>query len=218
MKKVADAVLHLLEHDEIALESLRKGFLNFSAYAENVQESIEKLTYKTVKKGTVVVALSRIAKKDLKSKQSPRIQISHLSTRSPITSLTYQKTSDTERRVSTLNPYLVSPADLFGIIEGESEIVIVAAEKVVDLIKDHIGVIPKKESSNLVAITMQFANNLDLTSDNLASLLSLMSIHKVSVVNILPTLKEASFLIDSNKTQEAISALNLYSINKKKGK
>src|SRR5258708_1164404 len=131
MKKVADAVLQLLEADEIALESLRRGVLNFSAYAENVQESVEKLTYKDVKKGTIVVALLRIAKTNLKSRQAPKLQISHLSTRSPITSLTYQKTSDTERRVSTLNPYLVSPADLFGIIEGESEIVILASEKVV---------------------------------------------------------------------------------------
>lgn len=215
MKKVSDALLQILQHDEVALESLQKGILNFSAYAESIQEGVEKLTYKEIKKGTIVVALSRLSKSEIKSKQSPGIQISHLSSRSPLTSLTYQKTSDTERRISTLNPYLVGSNDLFGMIEGESEIIVLAAEKVIDLIKDHISVIPKKEFSNLVAITIQLQDDIDISVDNLNSLLSVLSVHNVAVVNLLVTLKEVSFLINNESTQEAISALNLYTINKK---
>lgn len=216
MRKVADAVSQIIQNDETALESFREGYLNFSAYAEKIHPIIEKLTYKPVKKGTIVVALTRLSNKDLKSNQKPKIQISHLSTRSPLTSFTYQKTSDAQRRVSTLNPYLVTPADLFGTLEGESEIMLIASEKAVDLIKDHIGVIPKKEVSDLAAVTVQVSDNLSISQAMLNSLLSALSLHKVEVLGILPTSNEVSFIMDKNYMEAAISALNMYSKKDKK--
>jgi len=215
MKRVSETVVQLLENDQTALESFRDGILNLSAYAQKIHPYVERLTFKDVKKGTIVVALSRLSKTNLKINSKPNIRIAHLSTRSPLTSFTYQKTSDTQRRVSTLNPYLVTPADLFGIMEGESEIIIIASEKTVDLIKDHIGLIPKKEISGLVAITAQFPDNLDFNTNVLQGLLSALAVHKVSVVNILPTLNEISFILDKNKMEEAISAFNLYALKEK---
>ncbi|OGE30935.1 hypothetical protein A2631_04620 [Candidatus Daviesbacteria bacterium RIFCSPHIGHO2_01_FULL_44_29] len=213
MIKAADAVLQLLKNDEIALESFRESILNLSAYATKIQKSVEKLTYKPVKKGTIVVALSRLSKSDLKASQKPEIKINHLSTRSPVISYTYQKTFDTQRRVSTLNPYLVTPTDLFGIIEGESEIIIIVSEKAVDLVKDHIGVIPKREVANLVGLTVQFSDKIP-SQKVLQSLLSLLSTHQVNIENILPGMNEISFIIAQNSLEQAISALNLYTIKK----
>ena len=216
MLKVADAVTQVIQNDQTALESFREGILNLSAYAEKIHPSIEKLVYKNVKKGTIIVALSRLSKTSLKSGLlKPNIQIDHLNTRFPLTSFTYQKTFDTQRRVATLNPYLVTPADLFGIMEGETEIVIICSEKAVDLIKDHIGVIPKRETSGLVAITVQFPENLNLTPNVLYALLSTLAVHKISVVNILPTLDEISFIIEKNHLEQAISAFNMYTLKEK---
>jgi hypothetical protein len=212
MKQVADAVLQLIQHDEIALESFRENILNLSAYAEKIHKSVEKLTYKDVKRGTIIVALSRLNKSSLKLSEKPNIKISHIGTRSPVTSFTYKKTSDTERRVSTLSPYLISPADLFGILEGEGEIIIISSEKAAELIKDHIGVIPKKEVSDLVAITLQLPENIENNTPRiLSSLLALMAVQKVNVVNVLPALNEIAFIIDKNNSEQAIAALNLYS-------
>jgi|SRR3989344_2076370 len=211
MIKVADAVSQLIQHDEIALESFRENLLNLSAYAQKIHKKVEQLTYKDVKKGTIIVALSRLSKSDLKGKNKVEIKISHISTRSPITSFTYQKTADTERRVSTLNPYQISSSDLFGVIESEGEIIIIAAEKSAELIKDHIGAIPKKEVPNLVAITLQFPENFENTIQALSSLLSALSVQNVNIVNILPGLNEIAFVIDKNNLEQALSALNLYS-------
>lgn len=217
MRKVADAVLQLIQTDETALESFREGILNLSAYAEKVQPSVEKLTYKDVKKGTIVVALSRLSKTDLKGDSKPKIQISHLSTRSPLTAFTYQKTSDTQRRVSTLNPYILTSSDLFGMIEGESEIVLIASEKAVDLIKDHIGVIPKTENPNLVAITAQFSESLKNTHTFLNTLLSTLIAHKIDILYALPTSNEISFIMDASFMEQAISAFNMYTAKEKNG-
>jgi hypothetical protein len=214
MKKVAEAVLQLIQQDDIALESFREEILNLSAYANKIHDNVEKLTYKDVKKGTIVVALSRLSKTDLKNSQKAKLQISHLSSRSPVISFTYQKTQDTERRVSTLNPYLVSSTDLFGIIEGESEIIIIASEKAADLIRDHINVIPKKEIADLVAITVQFSNQ-NGSAEVLHTLLSLLAVNKIAVVNILPSTNEISFIMDRVSTESAIALFNLYA-NKEK--
>lgn len=215
MLKVADAVLQLIQSDETALESFREDILNLSAYADKIQESVEKLTYKPVKKGTIVVALSRLSKTDLKSSQKPNIEISNLSTRSPMNSLTYEKTSDTERRVSTLNPYLVGSTDLFGIVESEGEIVIICSEKALNLIKDHMGIISKRETADLVAITAQF-KDVENTQGILYNLLSLLAVHKVKINNVLPALNEISFIVDKDSMEQAITALNLYTKKKVK--
>ena len=127
MKRVAEAVIQLIQADQTALESFKEGLLNLSAYAEKIHPLVEKLTFKDVKKGTIVVALSRLSKKDIILNQTPKVKISHLSTRSPLTAFSYLKTSDTQRRVSTLNPYILTPADLFGMIEGESEIILISS-------------------------------------------------------------------------------------------
>lgn len=210
MKKVADAVLQLLQNDEIALESFQEGLLNLSAYANKIHNNVEKLTYKPVQKGTIVVALSRFSKSSVKLSQKPNIKITNLGTRSPVTSLTYEKTSDTERRVSTLNPYQVGSTDLFGIVEGESEIIIISSEKSVDLIKDHMNVIAKKEIPNLAAITVEFTAQDSTIARVLTNLLSALAVHKVNVVNVLPTLNEISFIVDKETIEQGIAAFNIY--------
>ncbi len=63
MLKITVAVQELLQSSDVALESMRAGLLNLSAFAEQIHNQVEEKTMKPVKKMTVVVALSRLAKK-----------------------------------------------------------------------------------------------------------------------------------------------------------
>ena len=62
MITVSQAVSEIIQSDELASESLRSGLLNLSAYAGKIQKRIENITFKEVKTGTIVVALSRLTK------------------------------------------------------------------------------------------------------------------------------------------------------------
>ncbi len=60
MITVTDATRSILLEDDIALQALHMGLLNLSAYAEQILPAVEEKTIKEVKKGTIVVALTRI--------------------------------------------------------------------------------------------------------------------------------------------------------------
>ena len=50
MIKITDTVLDLISADELALEAMRAGLLNYSAYADKIHSQVENLTKKPVKK------------------------------------------------------------------------------------------------------------------------------------------------------------------------
>ena len=156
--KVSDLALDILKNDEIALEALRAGLLNLSAYAAKIQPQIEKITYKNVRKGTIVVALSRIARAELTTPSlKPDVRLLNLSIKSALCSVTFERTADIERRISVLNPFQVTLGDLFSVTEGPSEVTLVISEKAKDKILDHFDTQPKYRNDNLVAITAELS-------------------------------------------------------------
>ena len=62
MIKVAAVVQEILMGSEIAFSALSSGYLNLSAYASSIKSEVEKRARKPVRQGTIVVALSRLAK------------------------------------------------------------------------------------------------------------------------------------------------------------
>ena len=57
MIKASETVENILLKDELALESLRAGILNLSAYAQKIHPEVVRQALKPVRKGTIVVAL-----------------------------------------------------------------------------------------------------------------------------------------------------------------
>lgn len=214
MISVTNAVLDILKEDEIALESCIAGILNFSAYAENIQKQVEDKTFKEVKKGTIVAAMSRIAQDKLKDIPSyrPDVKINHLSIKSPLYTLVYTKTSDVQRRVATLSPFLVSPTDIFSITESTAEILLSCTETSKDFIKNHIGIIPKKELENIVAITAQFSEELANMPNLLHVLFTALAHKRINLIYVVSGYTEISFLIEKKDMEEAIKSLDAYSV------
>lgn len=212
MLKISDAVAELLRNDAVALEAYRANLLNLSAYADKIHSAVEKMTYKEVKRGTIVVAISRIAKTSLKKVPAlkPDIKISNLSVKSPVYSLTYTKTADVERRISTLNPFLVTPNDLFAVTDGASEIVLICTQKAVDLIKGHIEVKPKNEINDLVALTVQFPESYNKTPNILYVLFSALAGRRINVVNLISTFSETSFIVNKKDLETVVAIFNVY--------
>lgn len=213
MKKISDSVLELLQNDELALEAFRAKLLNLSAYAQKIRDRVEKLTFKEVKKGTIVAALSRISKTNLikASLLRPEVKISNLGVKSPLYSLTYTKNADIQRRVATLNPFLVTPIDLFAVTDGPSEIVLICTEKAIKLIKDHLEVEPKEEIGDLSAVTITFPETYNRTPNVLYTLMSDLAIRRINVVDMISTFTETSFIVNKKDVEGVVAIFNVYS-------
>ena len=212
MISVSNAVLEVIKEDEIALEACIQDLLNYSAYAEKIQKLVEEKTFKKVKKGTIVAALSRIAKRKLKDIPllKPEVKIHNLSVKAPLYTMVYNKTSDVQRRVSTLNPFLVSPADIFSVTECTTEILVSCSEKPREFIKKHIGIIPKKEFENIVAITAQFSEQYSEIPNLLHVLFTALAHKRINLMYVVSGYTEISFLVERKNLEETLKTLDGY--------
>lgn len=213
MISVTNAVLDIIKEDEVALEACLYGLLNYSAYADKIQKQVEKKTFKEVKKGTVVAAISRLAQKKLKDIPSyrPQIKISNLTIQSQLYALVYTKTSDVQRRVATLNPFLVSPTDIFSITEGTTEIVLACTETSHEFIKNHIGIIPKKEMVDIVAITVRLSEKISNSPNVLHVLFTALAHKRINLLYVVSGYTEISFLLEKKDMEQAIKAIDVFS-------
>lgn len=212
MITINQAVTELLHADELAQEALREGILNFSAYAENIQKQVEKMTFKTVRHGTIVVALSRIAKTvSVTQKLKPEVKIIDLSVKSPLTAITYGKTADLQRRVPTLNPFLVSPNDIFALIEGPTQITVFCASRIEKIVENHLGKNPLEITINLSAVTLQLHKAHAQQPNILYALLSTLAAKHINLSGTVVTHSEVSFIVEKDKMDEAIKSLQIYS-------
>jgi len=62
MLKISTTVEKIIASSEEALCALSQGYLNYSAYAKKIKKQVEEECKKPVKLGSIVVALSRLAK------------------------------------------------------------------------------------------------------------------------------------------------------------
>src|SRR5581483_6827096 len=174
---VSQAVNQLIQTDEIALEALRAGLLNLSAFADKIHKEVERATFKTVKRGTIVVALSRAAKTVSKTALlTSSFSLSNIAVKSSLSVYTYEKTADIQRKMAILHPFLLPMNDLFSITEGPSEITIVFADKSEPIIGKHFGSKPKTAYKDLVAITTQFIREPDSLTRAYFAILSKLAV------------------------------------------
>lgn len=212
MITVTQAVSRLLQNDEIALEAMRAGILNYSAYSEEIHKKIEEVTFKDVQKGTIVVALSRIAKKSksLLPPLKPEINLDGIEVKSSLSMLTFEKTADILRKISTLYPFHISPNEIFALSEGPTEITLVVTEKSKEKILKHFNEHPLVETNDLVDITVRFKEEDQKKPNFYYALLSALATKRIPVRNLVSTLNHVSFLIDTAQMEEALKTLNMH--------
>ena len=212
MITVSQAVFDQLQKDELVGESLKSGLLNLSAYADNIHDKIEKATFKTVKRGTIVVALSRIAK-SLPSTPplKPDVKIENISVKAPLILVSFDKTMDIKQKIATLNPFLLSLDDLFTAIEGVSEVTLFINPKAETMILKHMGIEPKKYMSNLVGITISFNEKNPRAQNFFYGLFASFAPKRIQIEEIISTPSELSFILKKEGMEEAIKILNLFS-------
>lgn len=213
MIKVPEVVQELIQNDEVALEALQAGLLNFSAYADVIHKKVEKLTFKPVKRGTIVVSLTRLAKKIKKSSPllKPEVTINNLTVKSPLCILTYMKTIEAQRRVATLHPFLVSSSDIFAITENLKEITLLCSNDALKIIKKHMGDTPKHETIDVAAVTITYAKKYAAIPNILFVFFATLAARRINLIEVFSTYTELTFIVKKNDMETVLQLLNIYS-------
>lgn len=212
MLTVTDSTRATLLDDDIALQAIQSGVLNFSAYAEKILPIIEERTFKAVKKGTVVVALIRISN-EMKSvaQLRPAITLDGLNIKSPLCGITFSKTQSSRSKLLTLYQDISMDENaFFTVTQSMSEITIVAPQSLLQSILNHFDQDPKAIYKNRVALTVRFSKQYLSVPNVLYTIQAALAVHRINFTEVISTYTEFSFIIDKEDLQTATKALQKF--------
>jgi aspartokinase len=209
MIKIASVVSDIILNNEIALESLRSGILNLSAYARQIQPEIEKKLYKHVRIGTIVTALSRLIPEVSKIPQlRPPVKIEDISIKSPLIELSFDKSSQLIKEVNSFRSSLDTDKNFFTVTQGFGEITIIMPELLLAKALANISQKPKSKYTNLVAVNIRIiASNYIETPNMIYSLVATLAARRINLIEIISTYTEISFIVEQSDMEKTVDVL-----------
>lgn len=154
MIKIQDAVRETLYSDEEALFALSRGYMNLSAYAKQIEKTIEQKTKKGVGTPAIVVALSR-TKKEIK-KPDPLVQdikINNITAKSPLSEIVFNKTPQLLAKLSSLYEKVkTSNDDFLTMTLSTNEITVICSNRIKDAVLKHFKDAPSMIEPGLASI------------------------------------------------------------------
>lgn len=208
MIKVSDAVLNQIRQDPAAHEAMKRGILNFSAYANSIQEKIEQATHKAVQVNTIIVALSRMAKfADSIKPLHVEVTVDSLNISSPLRDISFEKTIELQENVAEFVSGLEPDSKFIAVTSGITEITVICSEELADRLLAQTQHPPKASISNLAAITVSFSDKYIPIPNTVYSLLTPLAVNSVNIIEIVSTYTEITFVIYQEELDIAVSAL-----------
>jgi aspartokinase len=212
MITVTDATRSILLEDDIALQAMHLGWLNLSAFAESILPLLEERTFKDVKKGTAVVALSRIAE-EISGSDSlrPLVRLDDLSIKSPLCDISFNKTGLTRKKLANLYQHVDIDENAFlTLTQSMSEITIIAPQSLLEDILRHFDEEPKAIYRDRVGITVRFSKEYLPIPNILYTLQAALAVHKINFTEVISTYTEFSFIINKVDLEIATQALQKF--------
>ncbi len=210
MIKVSDTVENLLLSSETAMEAMRLGVLNLRAFAKQIKPLVEQKTFKPVKIGTIVVALTRL--RDMVNKAEslvPEIKLEELSIKSPLTDITYEKTGESVRLAHTFSSALGDlNGHFFTMTQGINEITFIISDDLKSKLLGHFPGKPKAIFEDLVGLNVRFSEKYLPHPNVIYAILSKLAIKRINVIEIVSTYTELMIVVEKREMEMAITQLN----------
>ncbi|HEY8998787.1 MAG TPA: hypothetical protein VIM53_00530 [Candidatus Saccharimonadales bacterium] len=209
MITVAQSVEEMLLHDDVALAAARKGWLNLSSYARDIQPEIQKQLLKDIQQGTIVTALSRIATTLATPKAAAKDAIQSLSVHSSLEGMTYERSANVSARIRDIYRRVhAGDTSYLTVTQGINEVTIVAEASVARAFREELADAHKiYDKTNLVGITAKFAvGNLEIP--NLIFALSRRLAYKdINIIEVVSTATELTYIIEKKDLAVALEQL-----------
>lgn len=209
---ITDATRTILQEDDIALQAMQSGLLNFSAYAEKILAMVGEKTFKQVKKGTIVVALIRISHETNQEETiRPPVVLDDLSITSPLCDISFHKTAANRKKLSSLYQSIeIDEHAFFTVTQSISEITIVAPQAFLENILAHFGEEPKAVYKERVGITVRFSQEYLAVANVLYTIQAAMAVHRINFTEIISTFTEFSFILHKDDLEIASRTLQKF--------
>lgn len=211
MNKISDVVQTIVASSEVVYSALSDGILNLSAYARTIRREVEGKAKKPVRLGSIVVALSRLARKIMRGPSLiPEIVVDSMSVKSGLVEITFDKSEANRARLQLLyRDQRFIAADFFAVTQGASEISVVVPEPLGErVLKFYQRQKPKLFLANLASLTVAFDQKYLNTPNTIFAILRNFALRRVNVVEIISTYTELTFLLRQDDLEKSFLMMN----------
>lgn len=208
MIRISQVVEELLLQDDIALEALRAGILNLSAYAKLLEKRIEKRLYKPVRKGSIVTALSRISQGEVSvAPLKVPVRIEDMTIKSPLCEITFERTREISQRLAAIKSSHAG-VNFFTMTQGIGEITSIVSQELLQDITRQVEYPPKGIYRDLAAVTVRFNEQEYIEVPNmLYTLISALAGKRINIIEIVSTYTEVTFVIRQPDMRRTVDVL-----------
>jgi aspartokinase len=210
MIKISDVVKEIVSTSDVASAALSQGILNYSAYADTIHEEVEERAMKPVKKGTIVVALSRLVSNANIESIVPTVVIDDLTVKAPLIEFVIPKT---KRHLETIqNIYrseLFASGEFMTVTQGVTEITVIVSEKFKSEIQSCFNSNELTATiSNLVALNVSFNERYVQEPNIIFAIIKTLAEKRINIIEIVSTYTELTFILQKKDMQKALLRLS----------
>jgi hypothetical protein len=210
MYTVTKAVEEIVERSDFAIEGLQTRCINMSMYANSIKDEVESLAKKPVKKGSVVVALARLADK-YKSNVIPlqEFKFYNLVSRTGLVELTYPKTKETQKLATKVYGLkIVGDTQFFVSTTGVSEISFITQKELTnEIIRTMDGLKPTLLIKDLASLTLQVDSETIDTPRQSYTVIKQLALRDITLVEYVTSPSELTIIIYDKDLKESFSIL-----------
>lgn len=207
MIKIQDVVAYIVQDDPEAAIALSKGYMNFSAYANQIQSNVEKLCKKKVLKQSIVVSLSRISNKLTKTKSILRtIDIQDITIKTPLTELVFKKTDGVLKNISSLyRKANITKDEFLTLTQSNSEVSIICSDRIVPIVEKVFVDTPILLHRQLASIGLSLDKRYYHEPNVTYSLLHKIAQKRIVLAETITTHTEIIFIFDAKDIETMVS-------------
>ena len=213
MLSIATKVERIVLESAFLTEGLRRGLINFSELARQLQPQLENDLWKPVGQAAVVVALRRVAERLPQERPHPLSlaqRAGELTTRTELTEYTYRY-SDT---IYECHRALLAQAEpvrgsFVTVTRGVNEVMVICSRLLTAAVEQvFAGERLLSRQDNLSAVTLHLNPETRRTPGIYHAILKQLAWDKVSLVNMICTHTELTILLEQSQTGPAFSVLS----------
>ncbi len=208
---ISTVIKEIVIEDDNIMPVLSTGLVNLSSYARSIHKEVEKRTLKEVKQKSIIVALSRLAKSYENKQDTLQLKLEHISIHSNLVDISFEKTEENLKRAAELTSLLSKNSKtFFTVTQGITEITIVVEASFITILKDIFKSKSLVEIYDLTGITLKAdVSYLDIPKVFYTLTQSLVA-KKISIIEIISTTTEMTFIIKKDYAQETVSQLSKF--------
>lgn len=212
MLSIATKVERIVLESAFLTEGLRKGLINLSELARQLQPQLESDLWKPVGKAAVVTALRRVAER-LPAQPGREVLLAHktgeLTTRTGLTEYTFRHSDS----IHECHRKLLSRAEplrgtFVTVTRGVNEVMVICSELLVPLVEEVFAderLLARLDDLN--AVTLHLDPGASREPGMYHAILKQLAWDKINVVNMICTYTELTILLRQDQTGPAFSAL-----------